>query len=57
MFLEKESMSKWHIVTDPKSEINSYIVKDEAIVPDLKLNLILGKLDIRLYEGQDFWFK
>ena len=55
--IEKESMSKWHTVVDPKSEISSYIVKDEIIVPDLKLNLLLKKLDIRVYEGYDFWFK
>lgn len=50
-------ISKWHTVTAPKSGIISSI-KYEAKYNTLQnFKLWLGKIELRIFEGHDFWFK
>jgi hypothetical protein len=54
---DNEALSKWHAIKMPKSELSSSIYTEHMTIPKFKFYLDVKKVELRIYEGQDFWFK
>ena len=57
MSIDVEEKSKWHSITMPKTNLNSFIVNEEKTIPNVKFSMIVNTLEIRVFEGQDFSFE
>lgn len=55
--LAEETSSRWHSIISPKTEVSSSIFKDKVIVPNLKFSVVVKSVEVRVYDGYDFYFQ